>query len=68
MTGNGYVRAGVDVGGARSAWRFPIERPMTGWALTVGTATPVGPIELHLAKVWGDRHDPRLSVGVGRRF
>ena len=23
---------------------------------------------LFLGKVWGDRHDPRLSVSVGRQF
>jgi len=66
--GSGYLRAGVDVGGARDAWRLPIDSPMTGWALTAGTVTPIGPVELQLSKVWGERHDARLSVGVGRRF
>jgi len=65
---NGFLRAGVDVGGARDVWRFPMERPMTGWSLSTGTSTPIGSIELELAKVWGDRHDPRLSVSVGRHF
>ena len=41
---------------------------MTGWALTAGTQTLIGPAELQLSKVWGTRHDYRLSVGVGRRF
>lgn len=68
VTGEAYLRAGVDIGGARDAWQFPMERPMTGWALTAGTATLIGPIRLELAKVWGDRHDPRLSVNVGRQF
>jgi outer membrane protein assembly factor BamA len=66
--GNGYLRAGVDIGAARNAWRLPLETPMTGWALTAGTATPIGPIEVQLGKVWGDRHDPQLSVSVGRHF
>jgi len=66
--GTGYVRAGVDIGAVRDAWRFPLETPMTGWALTAGTATPIGPIEVQLGKVWGVRHDPQLSVSVGRHF
>jgi hypothetical protein len=41
---------------------------MTGWSLTAGTATLIGPIRLQVAKVWGDRHDPRVSVAVGRAF
>jgi len=68
LPGNGYLRAGVDIGAARDAWRLPLETPMTGWALTAGTATPIGPIEVQLGKVWGDRHDPQLSVSVGRHF
>ncbi|HUF75546.1 MAG TPA: patatin-like phospholipase family protein, partial [Longimicrobiales bacterium] len=28
-----FVRAGVDVGGVRDEWAFPMDRPMTGWAL-----------------------------------
>jgi len=66
--GNSFLRTGTDVGGVRDAWQFPMERPMTAWALSAGTGTLVGPIEVDLAKVWGDRHDPRLSVSVGRRF
>jgi NTE family protein len=66
--GNAYLRAGVDIGAARDAWRLPLEAPMTGWALTAGAATPIGPIEVQFGKVWGDRHDPRLSVSVGRHF
>lgn len=68
VTGSGYLRGGVDVGAIREDWGFPLERPMTGWALTAGSATLIGPIELQLAKVWGERHDPQLSVSVGRRF
>jgi len=66
--GGTFFRAGVDIGGVRDAWKFPMERPMTGWSLSAGNATPVGPIELEVAKVWGDRHDARLSVSVGRHF
>ena len=66
--GNTFLRAGTDVGGVRDGWQFPMERPMTGWALSAGTGTLVGPIEVELAKLWGERHDPRLSVSVGRRF
>jgi NTE family protein len=68
LGGNGYLRAGVDIGAAREAWRFPLERPMTGWALTAGTGTPIGPVEVQLAKIWGDRHEPHVSVSVGRHF
>jgi outer membrane protein assembly factor BamA len=68
VTGNGYLRAGVDVGAVREEWQFPLDRPMTGWALTAGVDTIIGPVQLQLAKLWGDRHDPRLSVGVGRQF
>jgi outer membrane protein assembly factor BamA len=68
VSGATYLRVGVDIGGARDAWQFPMERPMTGWALTAGTATLIGPIQVELAKAWGDRHDPRLSVNVGRQF
>jgi len=52
----------------REAWQFPVARPMTGWLLRAGSETLIGPIEVDLAKVWWDRHDPRLSVGVGRNF
>jgi hypothetical protein len=65
---NGFLRAGVDIGGVRYAWQFPMERPMTGWALTAGTGTLIGPIQVELSKVWGDRYNPRLSVSVGRYF
>lgn len=68
VSGSSYLRAGVDVGGVRRVWTFPMETPMTGWALTAGTETIVGPVELQLAKVWGDRHDSVLSVSVGRGF
>jgi hypothetical protein len=68
VSGATYLRGGVDVGGARDTWQFPMERPMTGWSLKAGTETLIGPIELELAKVWGDRHATRLSVGVGRHF
>jgi hypothetical protein len=25
-------------------------------------------VEVELSKVWGERHDPRVSVSVGRQF
>jgi NTE family protein len=62
-----FVRAGVDVGGVRDEWTFPIERPMTGWALSVGAATLVGPVVFEVSQLWANR-DPRLSIGVGRQF
>jgi NTE family protein len=62
-----YVRAGVDVGGVRDEWVFPMERPMTGWALAAGAGSLVGPITLEVSKLWADR-DPRVSVSVGRQF
>ena len=68
LTESAYVRGGVDVGAIRQDWDLPLERPMTGWALTAGTQTLIGPAELQLSKVWGERHDHRLSVNVGRRF
>lgn len=68
VTTSGYLRAGVDIGGVRDEWIFPMELPMTGWALTAGTATIVGPVQVEVSKVWGERHDPRVSVSVGRHF
>jgi hypothetical protein len=68
VTGNGYLRAGVDVGRAVDAWELPVERPMTGWSLSGGASTIVGPVELEVAKVWSGRWDPRVSVSVGRGF
>ena len=62
-----FVRAGVDLGAVRDAWRLPLERPMTGWSLSAGTSTLVGPVEVELSQLWA-RRDPRLSVSVGRQF
>lgn len=62
-----FVRAGVDAGAVRDAWTFPFERPMTGWAVSVGAATLVGPVVLELSQLAADR-DPRLSISVGRTF
>lgn len=62
-----FVRAGVDIGGVREAWAFPMERPMTGWSLSFGASTLVGPVELEISQLWANR-DPRISVGVGRQF
>jgi len=61
------VGAGVEVGGAQPEWRFPIEDPLVGWALTVGVNTIVGPAVLE----WGratDGFGDRLTVSVGRWF
>ncbi len=63
-----YLRAGVDAGATRDAWRFPLELPMTGWSLSLGTETLIGPVVFEASKVWGDRHDPRVSINVGRWF
>lgn len=62
-----FLRAGVDIGGVRDEWTFPIERPMTGWSLSAGASTLVGPVELEVSQLWADR-DPRISVSVGRQF
>ena len=62
-----FVRAGVDVGGVRDRWTFPVERPMTGWSLSAGASTLVGPVELEVSQLWAHR-DPRISVSVGRQF
>jgi NTE family protein len=63
-----FVRAGVDVGAARDEWRWPLSRPMTGWALAGGFRSRIGPIIGEVSRVWGRRHDARLSVSVGRGF
>jgi hypothetical protein len=63
-----FVRGGVDVGAARDEWRLPLSRPMTGWALSGGFRSRVGPVVGQVSKVWGERHDPRYSVSVGRSF
>lgn len=62
-----FVRGGVDIGGVRDVWTFPVERPMTGWSLSAGASTLVGPVELEISQLWANR-DPRLSVSVGRQF
>jgi NTE family protein len=62
-----YLRAGVDVGGVRNEWTFPMEEPMTGWALSAGARTRVGPVVVELSQLWAKR-DPRVSVSVGRQF
>ncbi len=63
---NTFVRGGVDVGAVRDTWTFPLETPMTGWALSVGSETLIGPVVLEVSKVWGAAHDARVSVSVGR--
>jgi len=63
-----FLRGGVDVGAARDEWRFPLSRPMTGWALSGGIRSRIGPVVGSVSKVWGARHDPRLSISVGRSF
>lgn len=63
-----FVRTGVDVGAMRNDWRLPLEVPMTGWAIAGGFRSRVGPVVGEVSKVWGDRHDPRFSVSVGRSF
>jgi hypothetical protein len=62
-----YVRAGVDVGRVGDEWTLPMEEPMTGWALSLGAPTLIGPVVLELSQLWADR-DPRLSISVGRWF
>jgi NTE family protein len=62
-----FVRAGVDVGAVRDEWTFPLERPMTGWAVSGAARTLLGPVEVEISQLWASR-DPRLSVSVGRQF
>ena len=62
-----FVRGGVDVGAARDTWRAPLSVPMTGWAISAGFRSRIGPVVGELSKVWGN-HDPRASVSVGRSF
>jgi len=63
---NTFVRAGVDVGAVRDTWTFPFDTPMTGWALSAGSESLIGPVVLEVSKVWGAAHDARVSVSVGR--
>jgi NTE family protein len=63
-----FLRAGVDIGASRDAWRLPLSRPMTGWALAGGFRSRIGPVVGEVSRLWGDRHDPRFSVSVGRSF
>lgn len=61
------MRAGLDVGGTLSEWRFPMTDPFIGWSLGAGLSTLIGPVWLE----WGDvteGYSDRLSVSVGRRF
>jgi outer membrane protein assembly factor BamA len=62
-----FVRGGVDVGAIRDAWEAPLTVPMTGWALSLGFRSRIGPVVGEVSRVWGD-HDPRVSVSVGRSF
>jgi len=62
-----FVRGGVDLGAVRDRWEFPMATPMTGWALSLGAATLIGPVVLDVSKLWADR-DPRVSISVGRSF
>ena len=63
-----FLRAGLDVGAVREAWRLPLSRPVTGWALAGGFRSRIGPVVGEVSKVWGSSHDPRVSVSVGRSF
>ena len=52
---------------AAADWRFPIEDPVVGWALSAGVGTPLGPAVLQWARAtqgYGDQ----LTVAVGRWF
>ena len=62
-----FMRAGVDVGAVRDGWRAPLSVPMTGWALSGGFRSRIGPVVGEVSKAWGD-HDLRMSVSVGRSF
>lgn len=62
-----FVRAGLDVGAVRPTWWLPLSVPMTGWSLSAGFRSRIGPVVGEVSKVWGD-HDPRVSVSVGRSF
>ncbi len=62
-----YLRLGVDVGGVADAWRFPVEDPVVGWAVSAGARTRVGPVVLQWGKA-SDRSLGRLTVSVGRTF
>ena len=62
-----HLRAGVDIGGAMPAWKFPIDDPVVGWALAAGVSTPLGPAVLQWARA-SDGFGDQLTVRVGRRF
>jgi hypothetical protein len=62
-----FVRGGVDLGGVRDGWAFPMERPLAGWALAVGSGSLVGPVSLEVSQL-GSNRDPRVSISAGRQF
>lgn len=62
-----HVRFGVDMGGTAGEWRFPVDDPVVGWGVQIGTSTIVGPVAVQWAGAT-DRGGGRLSVGVGRVF
>lgn len=57
----------VDAGGVMDAWTFPVEDPITGWALSAGWKSLVGPVWIDVAKA-SDGSSTRVSLSVGRRF
>lgn len=67
VSSNLHLRLGLDIGGVADAWRFPVQDPVFGWALTLGSSTIVGPVVVE----WGKAttvSGSRLTVSVGRRF
>lgn len=66
LPGGSNLRWGIDVGGVMDEWRFPVPDPISGWALTAGLNTIIGPVRLEWGRAGG--YGDRLTVSVGRRF
>lgn len=62
-----YGTVGVNVGNALDRWRIRSSDYIAGWGVSLGMATPIGPVELTAS---GRRLDnwPRLSVSLGPLF
>jgi len=57
-----------DAGGVMDAWTFPVEDPITGWALSAGWKSLVGPVRVDVARASEPGSATRVSLSVGRRF
>lgn len=63
---NLFVRATANAGRAGAGWSFDPGDWTAGLGLTLGAATPVGPVELTLGTDFGGT--PGVAVSIGRSF